>query len=168
MQARDRRYKAKNNSRKRNHLIGFGLLGLALLLSHQNCAPAGMVDSDQMGSTRLAEAPLPVTIIDESKKAAGLSFPYGEVELTEYTGDITLLGVCPQSQQDAVFGWQLNELGADGSLGAPVDAGQASCSNRHFAIQVALEELQCGQSYKAVAQLGLGQPAEMVLHRPCK
>lgn len=113
------------------------------------------------------EAPLPVGIIDGSRRDADLSFPFGEMELATNADQIKLVGDCNENQEGAIFGWKLYELSDDGSYSALIDEGRTMCSGLQFAIETSTAGLTCGRSYKAVAQLGFGAPGEVLIHNSC-
>lgn len=150
-----------------------GLTGFMLLVSHQNCAPSNMsganAASGGVSTSPTSREPLPVTIIDDSKSQANLAFPYGELHITEKTGDLPIDGSCSKTQDGATFGWQLKALNEDGSLGEPVASGASTCSSGAFKVDLSSTgELGCGQRYRVVAQLGFGHPAETTLTKSCE
>lgn len=170
MQARKRRYYSESsgpNHRKTRAILSFGLIGFVLLLSHQNCAPADSFATAAAPHGVAVEAPLPVSIIDGSKREAALSFPFGEMELASNADHISLLGDCTETQEGSILGWRLYELSDDGRQSAVVDEGRAVCSGRHFVIETSTAGLACGRAYKAVARLGFGDPGEVVIHNSC-
>ncbi len=158
--------------KKTGWLSSIGLLGLLMLLSHQNCAPSSM--SEESGSPggvttgNPSQATSPVTIIDDSKSQAGLSFKISEVQITERTDVVPLEGICSTGQDGATFGWQLKEINSDGSSGASILSGSTTCSSGLFQVSVpATTNLGCGQRFKVSARLGFGSPAEVTVSKVC-
>ena len=165
MKSRERHY---NSSGRRNGILGLGVLGLMMLVSHQNCAPSDRISAISAQAGVGAESGNPVSIIDESKSIAGLRFPYGEIELAGSAGVVHLQGDCPKNQDGAILAWRLIELRDDGGQGAIVEQGRATCSEEHFVIQASASALVCDRHYRAHAQLGFGQAGEVILHKPCQ
>lgn len=152
---------------KKSWFASLGLLGMLMLVSHQNCAPSNLSGAAQAGASP-SEAPMPVTIIDSSKSGANLSFQFNEVQVQPQTTNVSLVGTCDQSQDGATFGWTVNVLNKDGSLGAEVGSGQTSCDSGSFNVDVPTDaSLACGASYKVTARLGFGQPGETTLTKNC-
>jgi len=110
----------------------------------------------------------PVTIIDDSKSQAGLSFKISEVQITEQTDVVPLDGFCSTGQDGASFGWQLKEINADGSVGVSILSGSTICSVGSFRVSVPTDTgLGCGQQFKVSARLGFGTPAEAIVTKTC-
>jgi hypothetical protein len=147
-----------------------GLLGLLMLVSHQNCAPAGMANSASSAvNPATSEGPLPVTIIDNSKSGANLSFQYDQVQVLAKASSVPLVGNCDQSQDGATFGWKLNAINPDGSAGAEIISGSTTCESGSFNVDVPVQgKLACNSSYKVTARLGFGVPGEAVVTPECQ
>jgi hypothetical protein len=159
--------------KKTGWLSTIGLIGILMLLSHQNCASSNMA-SDESGASggvttgSPSQAPSPVTIIDDSKSQAGLSFKISEIQITQRTDVVPLEGLCSSGQDGANFGWQLKEINSDGSLGASILSGSTTCSSGSFQVSVpAANGLGCGQRFKLSARLGFGSPAEVTVSKIC-
>jgi len=152
---------------KKSWLASLGLLGLLMLVSHQNCAPTKLSNAAMAGASP-SEAPMPVTIIDSSKSGAHLSFQFSEVQVQSQATTVPLVGSCDRSQEGATFGWTMNAVNKDGSLGELVGSGQTTCESGAFAIDVPMDHsLACGAGYKVTARLGFGQPGETTLTKNC-
>ncbi len=167
-QRNSRSIKPSRNYRRTRALLSFGLIGFVLLLSHQNCGPADSFATAAVPNGFAVEAPMPVSIIDGSKRDAALRFPYDEVELSARADKVQIHGDCTDSQEGSILGWELYELADDGRPLAVVDEGRAKCSGRRFAIETSTAALSCGRTYKAVAQLGYGEPGEVIVHNSCR
>jgi hypothetical protein len=160
----------RNHARK-TWLGSIGILGLLLLFSHQNCAPAGGGMSPNVASGIGAPAQASdgtVSIIDESKSAVAVSFQTKSVELHAQTNEVQLSGICGLGQEGSVLAWRANKIKADGSEGDEFARGFADCSKGAFSVQMSpTQDLACDQKYQVTARLGLGSPGQLVLSRRC-
>jgi hypothetical protein len=147
------------------------------VLQYQNCAPAAGTAasaSSQSGSpsaissgSALPDSSHPVSVIDSP--SGGLSgglnvaFKQSDVVLHSQVQSVTLVGDCPADQEGAVFQWQIHS-----GSGVELAHGPATCSAQKFTLDLApTQDLQCDQSYKVTARIGLGQEAQMNLQRRC-
>lgn len=158
-----------NSTKKHSWLIFLGSLGLFLLFSHQNCAPpaAHMASAGASVAIITPDSAGPVTIIDESKSTAGLSFSFGDVLLGASASDLRLPGHCSTAQEGAVLAWNIYRVNADGSLGTSILEGKSVCEGGGFILESASTALACGDKYRAVARLGLGVPGEVSISKSC-
>lgn len=163
------RNEGRGRMKRRQWFAGLGMLGLLLLFSHQNCAPSNMSATGTAGGSSAGIDPSrPVTIIDDSKSTAAVSFPYAEVEIQSKTSDASLNGICSTEQEGAVLGWKMNQVQDDGSLGAEVAQGYAECSGGSFKVDLAsVQGLVCDRKYAVTARLGFAKPGQTVIHRRC-
>lgn len=118
--------------------------------------------SGDLGST-------PVTIIDSSKSGADLSFKFSEVQVQPPTRTIPLSGTCDESQDGAIFGWVINAVNPDNSVGPQIASGQSICEAGSFSVELPTDDvLDCNSTYRVSARLGFGQPAVSLLTKSCR
>lgn len=157
------------------------MLGLLMLVSHQNCTPAQLngklenqggeyvVQNPEQNPEQRPEPAMPVTIIDDSKSQANLSFTFSEVEVASQNQDVSLLGVCSLEQEGATLNWKVSRLDANEKPIEEVVAGQSGCSSGEFRVELvaAPNRLPCGFRYQVLAQLGYGQPGVAIISSVC-
>ena len=158
---------------RRRWLGSIGLLGLLMLFSHQNCAPSNLSATQNNavspGINQSPDSAQPVTVIDDSKSQAGVSFQFQELEISAQANDLDLAGQCSRFQDGATLGWKINQISDSGVVGSEVVSGHAGCAEGsfHVAVQSIQSQLPCGHRYQLRAQLGLGQPGVAVISRQC-
>lgn len=163
------------NSTRRRWLGGIGLLGLVMLFSHQNCSPMNSSATSASGEgaspslVQAPEAPLPVTVIDDSKSGANLSFQYPSVQIASDAQSMDIVGNCDPSQEGVTLGWTISLLTATGAVSTDVVDGQSGCSSGafHVSLDNVQTQFQCGSSYQITAKLGFGTPGVTVVTRAC-
>jgi hypothetical protein len=160
----------KVNWKKRRWLGSIGLLGLLLLFSHQNCAPAGGVSSVSSTAAALSAtgSTSQIQLTDEGESSAALSFSSASAVLTEGALQNNVVGVCSPQQQGALLAWDVQPVETGGSLGAQVLNGYATCTSGTFTVALgASSQLTCGVSYRLTAQLGVASPGVITVSVPC-
>jgi len=161
----------KVNWKRRRWLGSIGLMGLLLLFSQQNCAPAGGVSnvSSTVAAVSATGSESQIQLPDEGESSAALSFSHASAVLTAGAPQNNVDGVCSSEQQGSILSWNVQPVEADGSLGTQVVNGFATCQSSGFTVQLgAASQLTCGVSYRLTAQLGLASPGIINLSVPCQ
>lgn len=161
--------RSESRAKRMNRAKWFNLVVLATMssfiaLQHQNCAPApnSAVTQAELGS--ISEDPMPVSVINDVKSGATLSFQQKLVEIHSETEAVVLKGQCPTGQEGAILGWKVK----DEVSGQELERGFAKCEAGEFNVELApTQELNCDQSYRVTAQLGFGQKGEVQISRRC-
>jgi hypothetical protein len=110
----------------------------------------------------------PVSVINPVNTTTGLEFQHKAVQVQSQAHDLTLSGNCSLEQEDAILGWKIRELNADGSDGSEFARGFARCNSGVFEVQLTpAQDLDCSKSYKLVARLASGSPGEVLVTRQC-
>lgn len=151
------------NRRKWVRMSVLASLSVVLLCKYQNCAQPLQMNAalDSAGGTK----PLPVSTIDPVRAHSDVGFEKERVELPADGTPVAIHGFCDEEQSGAILRWELKNANQE-ELGE----GYAECDNGAFHVEFApgqIAELQCGESYRLSAQLGLGSPGEVEILGDC-
>ncbi len=132
---------------------------LALTLSNQNCAPLPVADEN----LETSDSSQMVTIIDDIKSDAGLSFKAQRLDVPNESIELTLEGACSPTQDGSILTWRLMDAHTQ-----ELAHGRAECQSGSFAIEVDPAKIaECGRDHMVLAQMGFAEAGMIVLRKQC-
>jgi len=139
------------------------VMGLALVLKFQNCAPAPM-------STEFVSEPKEddsmVSVIDQipqAEKNPEIQFATKSIRLAASQSWFRVQGLCTPEQAGATLRWELRDPD-----GLTVGAGTTRCLEQQFWIEAGIDELiDCRNHFYLVALLDTRESAPVEVRRNC-